>query len=368
MLKNKLNIAFFIVILICFIAIITLFPRDERTIVRENRAYNRLPEISVQNIFSGGFSRSFGPYLSDRVGYRASFITASKLMERARGLQKVEARFSNGTLVLNDRLMEIFIKNGGTAERYCEVIEGYRSVLGDGIRMFSLLAPTQIEFSQERYKSVADSQYDTISQISEQLKKSGIIPVDAYDAISRHTDEYIYFRTDHHWTTLGAYYAYTAFAEAAGFEPVPLEDYKYNSVGGFYGYLYNREPVADMASDTIEWYDYSDIEPEDAVFYPPKEGEKVTYGVFLNGDHDKYIINTGQNTGKTAVIIKASYANAFIPWLVPHYDTIVILDPRHFEGSASDVVAEYENVDVLFVNYVFSTTFADFIEMMDGIK
>ena len=368
MLKNKINIIAFLLMLVCFMTIIVVFPRDERTIERENRAFYRLPEISVQNIFSGGFSRDFGPYLSDRVGYRASFVTAAKKLEYSRGLGKIEARISGGTLVLTDRLMEIYLKNDWTAARYCEVISSYRESFGDGVRMFSLIAPTQLEFSQEKYRELADSQRDTISHISAELENAGLIPVDAYAAIAEHTGEYIYFRTDHHWTARGAYYAYTAFAEAAGFEPVPIEDYSYNSAGGFYGYLYNREPVSGMESDTIEWYDYANIVPETEVFFPPKAGEKVTYNMFLNGDHDKLIINTGQSTGKTAVIIKASYANAFIPWLVPHYDTIVVLDPRKFEGSACEIIAEYDNVDVLFVNYVFSTTFADFIEMMDKIK
>ena len=368
MINKKINIAVFLAVLVCFAAIVTLFPRDERTVERENRAFNRLPEISVNNIFSGGFAGGFEPYLSDRVGYRASFVTLAKRMEYMRGLGEVTVRISNDTLILPDRLMEIFTANEQAANRYADVIATYRETLGDNVRVFSLLAPTQLEFAEEQYSGIADSQYDAIEGVYALLEKTGVIPVDAYSAIAPHAGEYVYFRTDHHWTALGAYFAYTAFADAAGFAPLPLTDFEHHSAAGFLGYMYNREPVAGITPDTIEWYEFTDIETENAIYYPPKPEEKVTYGVFLGGDHDKYVIETGLTTGKTAVIIKDSYANAFIPWLVPHYDTIVVLDPREFEGSACEVVAEYENVDLIFINYVLSTTFSDFIRMMENIR
>ena len=365
---KKINVFVFLAVLVCFVALVTLFPRDERTVERENRAFNRLPEVSVKNIFSGGFAGDFEPYLSDRVGYRASFVTLAKEMEYARGFGEIKVRISNDTLILQDRLMEIFKANEQAATHYADAIAAYREVLGGDVRVFSLLAPTQLEFVEARYKSVADSQRDTISGVYAQLEQYGVIPVDAYAAIEQHTDEYVYFRTDHHWTTLGAYYAYTAFADVAGFKPLPISDFEYNSATGFFGYLYNREPTVGITPDTIEWYEYPYIKTENAVFYPIQPNEKVTYGVFLGGDHDKYIIETDLGTGKTAVIIKDSYANAFIPWLVPHYDTIVVLDPREFEGSACEIVAEYESVDLIFVNYVLSTTFYDFIQMMNNIR
>ncbi|NLB29935.1 MAG: hypothetical protein GX823_06940 [Clostridiales bacterium] len=368
MLKQKLNLAVFLAVIACFVAIVTLFPRDERTVERENRALNRLPEISIENIFSGGFARDFEPYLSDRVGCRASVVTLAKNMEYARGLGQNAIRVSNGTLILPDRLMEIFTANAEAGARYSDVLSAYRDAVGDNVRVFSLLAPTQIEFAEERYRTISDPQYDAVRNVYARLEKAGVVTVDAYAAIEEHAGEYVYFRTDHHWTALGAYYAYTAFSGAAGFEPLPLSDFEYNSAAGFLGYLYNREPVRGMATDTIEWYKHPDIETADAVFYPPRAGEKVTYGVFLGGDHDKYVIETGLDTGKTAVIIKDSYANAFIPWLVPHYDTIVVLDPREFEGSACDIVAEYESADLIFVNYVFSTTFYDFIQMLENMR
>ncbi|MDR0838213.1 MAG: hypothetical protein LBN99_01065 [Oscillospiraceae bacterium] len=366
--KDKLNLAVFVAALACFVAIITLFPRDARTIERENRAFNRLPEISLKNIFSGGFARDFEPYVSDRVGYRASFVSASRLLERARGLSSGGVRVTGGTLILGDRLMEIFTRSASAEREYADALAGYRAALPGDVRVFSLLAPTRIEFEEEKYSSVSDSERDAIDGVYASLRGAGVITVDAYSELAAHSGEYVYFRSDHHWTQLGAYYAYRAFADAAGFAPRELSEFEKHSAPGFLGYLYNREPSPGIAADTIEWYEYPGLVPSQPIFYPPEAGGKVTYGVFLGGDHAEYVIETGSGGGKTAVVIKDSYANAFIPWLAPHYATIVVLDPREFEGSALEAISRYTDVDLIFVDYVFSTTFTDFIRKINDIK
>ncbi|MDR2357650.1 MAG: hypothetical protein LBD92_06195 [Oscillospiraceae bacterium] len=279
-------------------------------------------------------------------------------------------RVKGPILVFDDRLVEIFGFSRRLAERYAGVINGYREALPENVRVFSLVAPTQIEFVPEVYRDAFDSEKEAISVVYGALNE-GVISVDAYGEIAEHTEEYLYFRTDHHWTALGAYYAYRAFAGAAGFTPKEISEYEEIAIPGFLGYLYNRAPSQSLREkpDTIYCYRYKgELETSSKLLYLPGAEGKATYSVFMGGDHPQLTVTTSVKNGKTAVIIKDSYANAFIPWLAPHYENIVVLDPRHFEGSALDVIGGYENVDLIFLDYAITTSFSDFITKIEGIK
>jgi hypothetical protein len=369
-LKEKLNIALFSAALLGLLLIVTVFPRDYRTIERENRALNVLPELTVSNVLGGSFGGQFESYVSDRVYRRADFVTASMAITGAYGVTSADgARVTGPHLELRDGIAEIFISDDVAAKRYADAINAYRAALPDTTRVFSVIAPTRIEFMEDRYKTVSDSEKETIDAINAQLD-TGVTPVDAYAAIAEHISEYEYFRTDHHWTALGAYYAYTRFAQSAGITPVPLTDYESGSLSGFLGYLYNYAPSAGMRQnpDTITYYEKSGVTATPPMLYPPSAEEKVIYGVFLGGDHPILELTTSTTNGRTAVVIKDSYANAFVPFLAPHYETIVIIDPRTFEGGALDEITSRGDADVIFVNYVFTTTFRDFIAKIDDIR
>ncbi|MDR0861312.1 MAG: hypothetical protein LBN30_00825 [Oscillospiraceae bacterium] len=366
---KRTNIAVFLIILAAFAVVVTCFPRDPRTLTDENRSYNRFPELTRDGILGGTFNTAFEAWLSDRVGYRADFVAASRSVTALAGIAR-DAQVRGNLLVFPDRLMEIFIRNRATEAAYAAALTAYRDALPESVRVFSILAPTQIEFQPATYRSVADSERDAIADVYEQLHQYGVVTVDAYAELKARADEYIYFRTDHHWTARGAYCAYLAFAEAAGLNPVPLEAYAETALSGFHGYLYRLSPSPKLADapDTLYYYANPEIETSPPLLYLPPEGEKPTYQVFLGGDRDSMAITTNANNGKTAVVIKDSYANSFIPWLAPHYDTIVVLDPRSFTGSAIDEILKYPDADVIFINYVLSTTFGDFIDRIDKIR
>ncbi|MDR0445836.1 MAG: hypothetical protein LBH17_02205, partial [Oscillospiraceae bacterium] len=245
-------------------------------------------------------------------------------------------RVKGPMLVFDDRLVELFGYSKRAAERYAEVINEYREALPENVRVFSILVPTQIEFMPEPYSETSDSALDAINTVYEALAE-GVTPVDAYSEIEAHRDEYIYFRTDHHWTALGAYYAYRAFSTAAGFEPKALSEYEETAIPGFLGYLYNMSPSQSIKEkpDTIFCYSYKgELETSPRLLYPPSGNGKALYSVFIGGDHPILRISTSVKNGKTAVVIKDSFANAFVPWLAPHYENIIVLDARHFDGSA----------------------------------
>jgi hypothetical protein len=100
----------------------------------------------------------------------------------------------------------------------------------------------------------------------------------------------------------------------------------------------------------------------------PGENGKTTYNIFMGGDVPHAAITTSVKNGRTAVIIKNSYGNAFIPWLAPHYENIVVLDPRSFTGSALDVIGQYGDVDLIFCSYALILSSENFIDLIAKIK
>ena len=135
----------------------------------------------------------------------------------------------------------LFGGNDKQGQRYAELISSYKRELGDSVNVYNMVVPTSVEFYlPKKYSKFSNSEKREIEFIYSKLT-DGVIPVDAYSAIEAHKDEYIYFRTDHHWTDLGAYYAYTAFCNAIGQTPPALSDYTVKTkdepfVGSLFGY------------------------------------------------------------------------------------------------------------------------------------
>ena len=270
-------------------------------------------------------------------------------------------------LAFPDRLMEIFGYSERACTRYANAINAYAESLEGKARVFSLVTPTSIEFVDEKYKSLSDSEYKAIQTIYNNLANA--YPVDAYSYLSAHQDEYIYFRTDHHWTALGAYYAYLAYCDAAGLTPVTIDQYDSFEKTGFIGYLYSFHPTKELRDnpDTIVYYQLkTPLEVSNPLLYT--SGGNATYSIFIGGDHPIYRINTSVKNGRTCVILKDSFGNAFVPWVAPNYEDIIVIDPRHFSGSVTGTIAGYDDVDIIILNYAFSAGSGGYVEPLNRIR
>jgi hypothetical protein len=138
-------------------------------------------------------------------------------------------------LIVDGKAVQLFKFNREGMDYYAEVLNKYHEVLGDKVTIYSMIPPTNSEFVKLRkYADITDSQNDAMDYLRSKLDP-GIVTVDVYDELNRHKDEYIYFKTDHHWTALGAYYGYCAFMEATSREPVPLSRYDTVKVEGYLG-------------------------------------------------------------------------------------------------------------------------------------
>ena len=384
---KKITIGAFALCLALFFVLAFLMPTDEQASVNENRPLAELPTLTWDSLLSGQFAADFEVYLSDNVGFRSVFTSLGSRIEKLRGIatraKDQVINLSNGsTLALVDgKIMEVFHESPAVRDSYVAAINGVRGVLPEDTSMYLLLIPTQIEFDTSSYASLADSQKDTIDAVYGALE--GVTGVNVYDRLSEHADEYIYFRTDHHWTQRGAYYGYAALMEATGEEALPLSEMKHESVSGFLGYLYNQANVPEYSefADDIEYFTFGKnydvwasimengepVEYGAKVYYTSEYGGVANYGIFMGGDHSFSRVTTDVNNGKTALVIKDSYANALLPFLTAHYETVLVIDPRDYYGTVADVVSEYDVDDVIVVNYALSTTFSSIVDAIVSI-
>ncbi len=274
----------------------------------------------------------------------------------------------------------LFGGNDKQGERYANLISAYKKQLGDGVNVYNLVVPTSVEFYlPKRYSRYSNSEKDEIDFIYSKLSED-VIPVDAYSVLEEHKDEYIYFRTDHHWTDLGAYYAYTAFCGAIGQTPPALADYTAITkeepfVGSLYGYtsdvtLKNNPDVftyyktkSDFKGESF-YYDTFKSAGVNPIYHEYATGSNM-YGMFLGSDSAHVKITTSAGTGRKIVMFKESYGNAFAPYLIDSFDEIYVIDIRYFGRNAVDYIKQVGATDVLFINNVFA---ANTSMLINGIE
>ena len=388
--KNKLIITVFFVMLSAGAAVLML-PADRESVYSENRNPAELLPVTAENVRSGRLMSNFEEYLGDNLGFRSAFTAASGWIEGKKGINSelgkivstnkdigTETVQKSSLLVINDTVMEIFMKNHSAEEKYINTVNYFAEQL-KGIKMYSMIIPTQLEFQEPVYANIENSQKETIDYIYSRLDDS-ITTVDAYSELAENADKYIYFRTDHHWTALGAYYGCRAFLKAAGEkENIDINSLEKHTINNFLGYLYMQaqSPELSQKPDRIEWFDTNEDEKITVHNSSMENGKKMeyegtlfdedkdNYSVFMSGDQPLSVITNGRNPdGKTIVILKDSYANAFVPWLINSYHRIILADPRTCGESLRGIIDKYQPDECMIMNYIFTTTFEDYCQMM----
>lgn len=195
----------------------------------------------------------------------------------------------------------------------------------------------------------------------------GVKTVDIFDTLKAHNNEYIYFRTDHHWTADGAFYAYEEFCKVKGITEIPLDKRKKDTFEGFLGSFYNTLQNSDMKKNPDTIYAYEPIGTNDMTYWNDDGSEQkwnvimdvkgwdkgTLYSTFVGGDTPMAVIeNPNVTDGSTCVVMKESYGNAFIPFLVDHYSTIYILDYRYSDVNVIDFVKEKQADDLICINNI----------------
>ncbi len=287
---------------------------------------------------------------------------------------------SQGLYIWDNKAFELFYGSTEAAQTYAEAISSYAGQL-PGIRVYDMVAPNHSEFGlPERIREDMGciSQRKNLSDVYQSLS-AGVTPVDIYDNLNLHNDQYLYFNTDTHWAPLGAFYAYEAFCEAAGVEAHPLTDFTCTTVEGFTGYLawltgedclYENPDHIDLYvpscsfTPSVSYDGYSFEELESLHGSDPDDG----YSMVIYGDTPLFrIVNHDGATGRRLAVVKDSYGNALAPFLIPNFDQVHVVDFRSFPRNLPAYCEENGITDLLFFNNVMSANTYSQIETMNGL-
>ncbi len=291
---------------------------------------------------------------------------------------------SNYIVVTGDAAMEMYSVAKQKLADYGATVNTLAAACPD-VKVYALLAPTRMEFyGPEEYRTGSHSQKRGI-EIAYGAMHENVVKVDAYDRLSRHTDEYLYFRTDHHWTARGAYRAYEAFCASAGFTCKPLSDHETAQLDGFVGsmYRYTKSEALKNNPDTVEVF-YPTVEAGGQFFSTPAmdDGKNLRiistnitdasskYMAFIQGDKPLIKMTTDVGNGQKILLIKESYGNAFAPFLLENYSEVYVLDPRQ-EGVQGMNLPQFlrDNgiQNVLFLNYMMAPSNSKYMNALNAM-
>jgi hypothetical protein len=327
---------------------------------QENRVLAQPPRFRVSDLASGAFTQGVEDCITDQFPLRDSWISLKSRTERALG----KTENNNVFFCREDTLITRFPQPEEST-----VVSAVRAVnaLAEGTkaRVFLALIPSSAAVWSDRLPAHANTA-DQEALIRRIYGEAACPAADVLSALTEHRDEEIYYRTDHHWTTLGAYYGYAASARAMGLTPAPKESFQPATVTeAFYGTVYSSSGVRWVKPDSISRW----VEPEGVTVYrddgeepsPVYAEEKLAvkdkYAYFFGGNTPRMVIETGQ-TGGRLLVLRDSYSDCELPFFFSHYSEIHVLDLRYFRRSVREY-AEDNAIDDILINYSLSTFLSD---------
>lgn len=341
----------------------------------ENTSLEKMPELSVKNVYSRSYMNKLEKYVSDHFAGRIGWIKVKTNLENTLG--KYE---QNGIYILKNRLVErVSEPDNEAVDKTIAAVNIFAEK--NDLPVFFMLVPTSAEiYADELPKNAPNvNQKDFIGYVYGRLDKT-INTIDVYTAMNTNRERYIYYRTDHHWTTLGAYFAYAAAGKKMGYAPAPEDMYDVEHAGAdFRGTFYSKALYDGTEPDTLDFYHLASgdtvrevlvtseygKEPEvyDSMYFRDYLGVKDKYASFLGTNKPIVTIKTGGAGGKL-LIFKDSYAHCFAPFLTEHYSEITLVDMRYINISYKEFIDPSDYDQALFLYNVSSFITDDRLKML----
>lgn len=345
-----------LLLFIGMIAALHLLTPDRAFSESENRVLERLPHFSLQALVSGRFASNYEKYVSDQFAFRDVWIGVKSDADRLMGKKE-----SNGVYLGADGylIQKFTALTAGDLEDKVAAIHSLDSVT-PGLQKYVMLVPTAVTLLKDKLPAYAPAGDEPkyLDQVRQSLH-SDIRFVDVYPALYAERENPVFYKTDHHWTTRGAYYAYRELCRQMGIIPQEEEDFHIRQVTNeFYGSLYSKSGFRRLQPDSIELYvpkedqtytvEYvEEQQTSDSLYEMENLNKKDKYTVFLNGNHALIHITTGHPGEKKLLVVKDSYANSLIPFLTEHFSEIYVADLRYYEEDLVKLVQEQGIHDML---------------------
>lgn len=365
--KNKKKIyikkaaALLFVCMVAVICLVNLIHRDKEFSDKENRMLEQKPSFTLSGVASGRFMKQYESYKSDQFAGRNLWVSLKTNMDLLMG-----KRDSNGVFKGKDSYLLEDIKKPkkDQLEENIAAIKEFEESYAD-VPVYFALVPNAANVLSDKLPALASTENQ--GKQFESIKKGlgdKVNWVDLESALKKHKKEDIYYHTDHHWTTLGASYAYAEIAKAMGLDTANGPKWKQYAVSNDFngtlsatsGYEQGyREPIrifvpekGEKTPDVV--INYVDEQRKTASLYDSsKLKEKDQYAMFLGGNYSMIDIKTTAETTNRLLLVKDSYANCLVPFLTPFYREIIIIDPRYYYGDIHQVMEENDITSVLFL-------------------
>ena len=283
--------------------------------------------------------------------------------------EEVQKQIQQRLYVKDGAAYTIYAFDKTAADTYIQALSDAAAKLNGIANVYSILVPLNsgVMLDEDTLKSLGGSdQEQTINYYYNSYQ--GVQGIETLNTLREHNSEYLYFRTDHHWTALGAYYAYRNFCQAKGLTPNELDSFETMQFTPFLGTYYTKlNKPSDMAAnpDTVTAYiphgtnsmKYWDKDGKEydwnVIRDVSKRGEGSGYATFIAGDNPMATIeNPNINDGSSCLVLKESYANSLIPFLVDHYQKIYIVDFRYAKVNVVDYIKQNNIKDLIVVNNI----------------
>ena len=301
----------------------------------ENRILASKPDFSWEELFYGDYTADYEEYVTDQFVSRDKWIGIKTHTDIA--FQKKEI---NGVYLGED---DYLIEKHDPADYSAELEDEKIALLKKLVDRWDagvMLVPTADNILTDKLpaNAVYYDQTAFLEKVKNQIGAEHYI--DVYSALAEHSQEEIYYRTDHHWTSLGAYYGFLAWADYREWFPYPYQVAGMETVSdNFEGTLHSRINIS-MTKDRLQYFPETEKRPirltydyaktTDSLYEEKYLDTKNQYGYFLDDNHGLIEIDTEYKNGRTLFVIKDSYANSMIPLLTTHYEKIYVVDLRYF--------------------------------------
>ena len=318
----------------------------------EKRYLQQFPETSVDTVLSGEFSEKFETYFADHFPQRNMWVGLNSYYNLGIGLNGRNGVYNSA----DGYLINVPVDKENYVRKNIRVLAEFKEKIGD-VPMTVMLAPSTGYIATDKLPLIHDSYNDDtyFAETAKTLGESGVNFVDLRETFKQKYAEgvQLYYRTDHHWTTDGAYEGYVKLCEKLGVQPADKDSFAKTAYGGFYGTTYSTSGYWLTKPDSITVYDNQENTDKNITVKISEDGKENHYGsmffynhideddkypVFLDGNHALTEIQNKNAKNGTIVVIKDSFSHSLAPFLAENYSKVVLVDLRYYKQSVSDLI------------------------------
>ena len=348
-----------------------IFVKDREFSDSENRRLAQWPEFSVASVLDGSYLAGCGDYIADQFPARDMWISLNLKLNQLLGQKE-----SSGVYLCEDNyLMQIPSEpNAAQHERNLKAINTF-AANHPGLNMIMTVAPNAVTVHEDKLPENAPVRDQLADLYHIASTVTGAKVIDVTQVLKAHKDEYLYYRTDHHWTSLAAYYAFQTIAPELNITAPALQDYTVYPVSTTFEGTLSSKSGSHSALDTVEimvpktgieyyvTYNSDNNTNICSLYNRAALEQKDHYTVFFGGNYSRVDITTTANTERSLLIFKDSYANCMVQFLYPYFDHITMIDPRYYYDNVEHVITSQSVTDVLFLynadTFLGDTSLAD---------